>query len=78
MWGVRAEARWAGSRWGGIIQLFGVVNWTTKNNNMKYIVAYGGHWLIILHTTINQKQTPAMGESMERMWDRVEGAGKVQ
>ncbi len=49
-----------------------------NNNNIKYIMALGGHWLIILHTTINQKQTPAMGESMERMCNRVVGAGKVQ
>jgi hypothetical protein len=31
-----------------------------KNNNIiKYIVAFGGRLSIILHTTINQKQTPA-------------------
>jgi hypothetical protein len=49
-----------------------------KINNIKYIVAFGGCWLIILHTTINQKQTPATGESMERMCNRVVGMGKVQ
>jgi hypothetical protein len=49
-----------------------------KINDRKYIVAFGGHWLIILNTTINQKQTPTMGESMVRMCDRVVGIGKVQ
>jgi hypothetical protein len=49
-----------------------------KNYNIKYIVAFGGHWSIISHTTINQKQTPAEGESMERMCEWVVGAGQVQ
>ncbi len=50
-----------------------------KIDNIKYIEAFGGCcWSIILHTTINQKQLPVMGESMERMCDQVVGAGKVQ
>jgi hypothetical protein len=36
-----------------------------KINNLKYIVALDGHWLIILHTTNNQKQTLAIGENRE-------------
>jgi hypothetical protein len=49
-----------------------------KINNIKYIVALEGRWLIILHTTTNQKQMLAMGESMERMWDQTIGMGEVQ
>jgi hypothetical protein len=33
-------------------------------NNIKYIVALDCRWVIILHTTINQKQMRTMGESM--------------
>ncbi len=47
-------------------------------NNIKYIVALDGYWLIILHTTTNQKQMPATEESMERMCDWAVGAGEVQ
>jgi hypothetical protein len=79
MWDDREEARWARSVWGDTIQLFGVANWTTTiNNNIKNIVAFSSRWLIISHTTINQKQTPATGASMERMCDWVVGAGEVQ
>jgi hypothetical protein len=79
MWDVRAEAHQGGSGWGDTAQLFVVANPMMKKNcNIKYIVAFGGHWLIILHTTINQKQMPVTGESMERMCDWVVGAGKVQ
>jgi hypothetical protein len=67
---VRAEAHRAGSAWGDTVQSFGVANQTTKK--------FGGRWLIILHTTINQKQMPGMGESMERMCNRVVDTGKVQ
>jgi hypothetical protein len=37
-----------------------------KNNNIKYIVAFGGHWLIILHTTNNQKWAGAGEERVEK------------
>jgi hypothetical protein len=35
-------------------------------NNIKYIVAFGGPWLIILHTTTNQKWAGAGEERVEK------------
>jgi hypothetical protein len=37
-----------------------------NNNNIKYIVAFGGRWLIILHTTTNQKWAGAGEERVEK------------
>jgi hypothetical protein len=74
---VRAEASLVGGAWGDTVQSFGVANRRTRKN-IKYIVAFVGCWSIILYTTINQKQMPAMGERMERMCGWVVGAGKVQ
>jgi hypothetical protein len=37
-----------------------------KINNMKYIVAFSGCWLIILHTTTNQKQAGTGEERVEK------------
>ncbi len=37
-----------------------------KINNIKYIVALGGRWLIILHTTTNQKWAGAGEERVEK------------
>jgi hypothetical protein len=45
--------------WGG--------EWNDKKiNNIKCIVAFGGCWSIILHTTINQKWAGAVEERMEK------------
>ncbi len=37
-----------------------------KINNIKCIVAFGGHWSIILHTTTNQKWAGAVEERVEK------------
>ncbi len=41
-----------------------------KNNNIKCIVAFGGRWLIILHTTTNQKWAGAVEERVEKRDER--------
>ncbi len=53
---VIAEAGGRGGTGGDPVQSFGAANGTTKKiNNIKCIVAFCGRWLIILHTTTNQK-----------------------
>jgi hypothetical protein len=37
-----------------------------KIDNIKCIVAFGGHWLIILHTTTNQKWAGTVEERVEK------------
>jgi hypothetical protein len=45
--------------WGG--------KWNNKKiNNIKCIVAFGGRWSIILHTTTNQKWAGAVEERVEK------------
>ncbi len=46
--------------------MFGVVNRTTTKNNIKCIMAFGSRWLIILHTTTNQKWAGAGEEKVEK------------
>ncbi len=45
--------------WGGELD-------NNKNKNIKYIVAFGGCWSIILHTTTNQKWAGAEEERVEK------------
>ena len=45
--------------WGGKLDVRNI-------NNIKYIVAFGGCWLIILHTTTNQKWAGAVEERVEK------------
>jgi hypothetical protein len=56
---------------GDPIQSFGAANGTTKKiNNMKCIVAFGSRWLIILHTTANQKWAGTVEERVEKRGER--------
>jgi hypothetical protein len=58
------------------IQSFWAANGTTKINNIKCIMAFGGCWLIILHTTTNQKWAGDEEERVEKRdkcWGMAEG-----
>jgi hypothetical protein len=46
-----------------------------KINNIKYIVAFGSRWLIILHTTTNQKWA-GMGDKRVEKRDKCGGVAK--
>ncbi len=55
--------------WGG--------EWNDKKiNNIKCIVAFGGRWSIILHTTTNQKWAGTMEERVEKR-DECGGVAEV-
>jgi hypothetical protein len=61
---VRAEARQGGGVMGGHRPIvWGGESNDKKVDNVKYIMALDGCWVIILHTTTNQKQTPVTRES---------------
>jgi hypothetical protein len=62
----RAEACWGGGRMRGHRPIVGGESDDKKINNIKYIVAFGGRWSIILHTTTNQKWTGAGEERVEK------------
>ena len=59
------EARWVASEGGDVVVSCGASNEAKKINELKYIVALGGHQLEMKHTTTNQNQAAAREESMD-------------
>jgi hypothetical protein len=74
-WRQRSDQRWKWGTWvvecmgGHSLYASNVKLSDTKNNKNKIHLALDGRWLIMVHTTTNQKHAGMAKYTLERRWD---------